>query len=119
MGESAILKDGCRVRLPFPHPSANVPPDILPYAATAATSTQGSTTVAFVMGFAVWIALGLLGGFVMYFSCRGPETTQLMTLVLSVFGAFIGGMLGMSGYIHNAPLPLRVGGLIGATLGAF
>ena len=65
--------------------------------------------MAFAMGFAVWIALGLLGGFVMYFFYRGPETTQLMTIVLSVFGAFIGGMLGMSPYIHHAPLPLRLG----------
>ena len=37
--------------------------------------------MAFAMGFAVWIALGLLGGFVMYFFYRGPETTQLMTIV--------------------------------------
>jgi uncharacterized membrane protein YeaQ/YmgE (transglycosylase-associated protein family) len=73
----------------------------------------------FIIGFAVWIALGLLGGFVMYFFYRGPETTQTMTLVLSSFGAFIGGMLGMSPYIHHAPMPLRLGGLIGATLGAF
>jgi uncharacterized membrane protein YeaQ/YmgE (transglycosylase-associated protein family) len=73
----------------------------------------------FIVGFAVWIALGLLGGFVMYYFYRGPETTQLMTLVLSSFGAFIGGMLGMSPYIHHAPLPLRLGGLIGATLGGF
>jgi uncharacterized membrane protein YeaQ/YmgE (transglycosylase-associated protein family) len=71
------------------------------------------------MGFAVWIALGLLGGFVMYFFYRGPETTQLMSIVLSVFGAFIGGMLGMSPYLHHAPLPLRLGGLIGAASGAF
>jgi uncharacterized membrane protein YeaQ/YmgE (transglycosylase-associated protein family) len=80
---------------------------------------QGTKTVAFAMGFAVWIVLGLLGGFVMYFFYRGPETTQLMSIVLSVFGAFIGGMLGMSPYIHHAPLPLRLGGLIGATAGAF
>jgi uncharacterized membrane protein YeaQ/YmgE (transglycosylase-associated protein family) len=72
----------------------------------------------FAMGFAVWIVLGLLAGFVMYFFYRGPQTTQLMTIVLSMFGAFIGGMLGMSGYIHHAPLPLRIGGLIGATAGA-
>jgi uncharacterized membrane protein YeaQ/YmgE (transglycosylase-associated protein family) len=71
------------------------------------------------MGFAVWITIGLLGGFVMYFFYRGPQTTQLMSIVLSVFGAFIGGMLGMSPYIHHAPAPLRLGGLIGATLGAF
>lgn len=71
------------------------------------------------MGFAVWIAIGLLGGFVMYFFYRGPQTTQLMSLVLSTCGAFIGGMLGMSPYIHHAPLPLRFGGLLGATMGAF
>lgn len=75
--------------------------------------------MAFVMGFAVWIVLGLLAGFAMFSFFRGPQTTQLMTIVLSVFGAFIGGMLGMSPYIHHAPLPLRPGGLIGATMGAF
>ena len=75
--------------------------------------------MAFAMGFAVWIALGLLAGFAMFSFFRGPQTTQLMTIVLSVFGAFIGGMLGMSPYIHHAPLPLRLGGLIGATMGAF
>ena len=73
----------------------------------------------FAMGIIVWIALGLLAGFVMYFFYRGPQTTQLMTLVLAAFGAFIGGMLGMSGYIHHAPEPLRFGGLLGATLGGF
>lgn len=75
--------------------------------------------MAFAMGFAVWIALGLLAGFAMFSFFRGPQTTQLMSIVLSVFGAFIGGMLGMSPYIHHAPLPLRPGGLIGATMGAF
>ena len=73
----------------------------------------------FIIGFAVWIALGLLGGFAMYWFYRGPQTSQAMSLVLSSFGAFIGGMLGMSPYIHHAPMPLRLGGLIGATAGAF
>ncbi|HEX6133908.1 MAG TPA: hypothetical protein VFZ24_08090 [Longimicrobiales bacterium] len=73
----------------------------------------------FAMGFAVWITLGVLAGFVMFFFYRGPQTTQLMSIVLSVFGAFIGGMLGMSPYMHHEPLPLRFGGLLGATMGAF
>ena len=72
----------------------------------------------FLIGFAVWIAIGIVGGFVMYMFFRGPQTTQMMTLIFGVFGAFIGGMLGMSGYIFHAPLPLRIGGLIGATMGA-
>jgi uncharacterized membrane protein YeaQ/YmgE (transglycosylase-associated protein family) len=41
-----------------------------------------------------------------------------MTLIFGVCGAFIGGMLGTSAYVHHDPLPLRLGGLIGAALGA-
>jgi len=72
----------------------------------------------FVTGLIVWVLLGVAGGFVMWFFYRGPQTTQLMTITLSLFGAFIGGMLGMSPYIHHDPMPLRLGGLLGATLGA-
>lgn len=72
----------------------------------------------FIIGIAVWIALGLAAGFAAFFFFRGPTTTLIMGLTLGAFGAFIGGMLGMSPYIHHAPLPLRLGGLIGATAGA-
>jgi uncharacterized membrane protein YeaQ/YmgE (transglycosylase-associated protein family) len=74
--------------------------------------------VAFIMGFAVWIVIGVAAGLILNATYRGPQTTALMTVTFGVFGAFIGGMLGMSGYIFHAPLPLRFGGLLGATLGA-
>lgn len=72
----------------------------------------------FITGFAVWVAIGLVAGFVVYLMYKGPETTQLVTLTFGIFGAFIGGMLGNSPYIHHDPNPLRFGGLLGAVLGA-
>jgi len=72
----------------------------------------------FITGFAVWIAIGLVAGFALYMLYKGPETTQLVTLTFGIFGAFIGGMLGNSAYIHHDPNPLRFGGLLGAVLGA-
>lgn len=72
----------------------------------------------FIIGFAVWITIGIVAGLVLNAAYCGPQTTQLMTVVFGVFGAFIGGMLGMSAYIFHAPQPLRFGGLLGATLGA-
>jgi uncharacterized membrane protein YeaQ/YmgE (transglycosylase-associated protein family) len=49
---------------------------------------------------------------------KGPATTQIVTLMFGVFGAFIGGMLGNAAYIHHDPNPLRFGGLLGAVMGA-
>lgn len=72
----------------------------------------------FIIGFAVWIAIGIAAGFATFAFYRGPTTTQLMSITLGAFGAFIGGMLGMSPYIHHAPLPLRFGGILGALMGA-
>ncbi|HSJ26364.1 MAG TPA: hypothetical protein VK929_16915 [Longimicrobiales bacterium] len=72
----------------------------------------------FIMGFIVWTAIGLVGGFALNNFYRGPETSLFITLVFGFFGAFIGGMLAMSGYIFHAPTPLRIGGLFGAALGA-
>lgn len=71
-----------------------------------------------IIGFVVWIIIGLAAGFATFAFYRGPTTTQLMSLTLAAFGAFIGGMLGMSPYIHHAPMPLRFGGVLGAALGA-
>jgi uncharacterized membrane protein YeaQ/YmgE (transglycosylase-associated protein family) len=71
----------------------------------------------FVLGFVVWLAIGLLGGYVLNNFYRGPETTLLMTLTFGVFGAFIGGMLGNAAYVFHDPAPLRFGGLLGAVLG--
>jgi uncharacterized membrane protein YeaQ/YmgE (transglycosylase-associated protein family) len=73
--------------------------------------------VAFIIGFAVWITIGVVAGFIVNAAWRGPQTTMVMTIIFGFFGAFIGGMLGMSPYIFHDPLPLRFGGLLGATLG--
>jgi uncharacterized membrane protein YeaQ/YmgE (transglycosylase-associated protein family) len=71
-----------------------------------------------VMGFVVWIAIGMAAGLIMDMMYHGPTTTRGMTLVFGFFGAFIGGMLSMSGYLFHDPEPLRIGGLVGATAGA-
>jgi uncharacterized membrane protein YeaQ/YmgE (transglycosylase-associated protein family) len=72
----------------------------------------------FTLGFIAWILIGLVGGFALNNFYRGPQTSLGLTLVFGFFGAFIGGMLGMSGYIFHSPTPLRLGGLLGATAGA-
>lgn len=69
-------------------------------------------------GLAVWLAIGIAGGFLVRTVYRAPATVFVMSIVLAVFGAFIGGMLGTSPYIHHDPTPLRFGGLLGAVLGA-
>jgi uncharacterized membrane protein YeaQ/YmgE (transglycosylase-associated protein family) len=72
----------------------------------------------FIGGFAVWLAIGLLGGFLARTVYRTDTTVAALTFAFGVFGAFIGGMLGTSAYIHHAPVPLRPGGVIGAVMGA-
>jgi uncharacterized membrane protein YeaQ/YmgE (transglycosylase-associated protein family) len=72
----------------------------------------------YIMGFVVWIAIGLIAGFIVDVLYRGPTTTRALTLVFGFFGAFIGGMLAMSGYLFHDPAPLRPGGLLGAAAGA-
>jgi uncharacterized membrane protein YeaQ/YmgE (transglycosylase-associated protein family) len=72
----------------------------------------------FIIGFAVWIAIGLVGGIISRLVYPAPGLIAGMTLIFGVCGAFIGGMLGTSAYVHHDPLPLRLGGLIGASLGA-
>ncbi|MGH7502327.1 MAG: GlsB/YeaQ/YmgE family stress response membrane protein [Longimicrobiales bacterium] len=73
----------------------------------------------FIIGFAVWLAIGLIGGIVSRVVYPATGIMPGLTIVFGVCGAFIGGMLGTSPYIHHDPLPLRLGGLIGATAGAF
>jgi uncharacterized membrane protein YeaQ/YmgE (transglycosylase-associated protein family) len=74
--------------------------------------------MAFITGFAVWLVIGLLAGFLARTLYRTAGTTAALTHAFGVFGAFIGGMLGTSAYIFHAPVPLRLGGIVGATLGA-
>ena len=72
----------------------------------------------FVFGLGVWWAIGLATGFAMRVVYRAEATTGVLSLLFGGFGAFIGGMLGTSPYIHHDPVPLRFGGLTGAVLGA-
>ena len=71
----------------------------------------------FIAGFALWVTFSLIAGFVVRMVYRAPTETWL-TFVFGFFGAFIGGMLGTSPYVHHDPNPLRVGSLIGAAIGA-
>jgi uncharacterized membrane protein YeaQ/YmgE (transglycosylase-associated protein family) len=72
----------------------------------------------FIAGFAVWIAFAAIGGFLLRMFYRAPHTETWLTFVFAFFGAFIGGMLGTSPYIHHDPNPLRFGSLLGAAIGA-
>ncbi|HEX7051279.1 MAG TPA: hypothetical protein VF188_13820 [Longimicrobiales bacterium] len=75
--------------------------------------------MAFVTGFLIWLAFGLLAAAIIRGLYRAPGTMGVLTFVLAIFGAFIGGMLGMYPYIFHEPVPTRPGGLIGALAGAF
>ena len=72
----------------------------------------------YIIGLVVWLAIGIVAGFIVDARYHGPTTTRGMTMIFGFFGAFIGGMLSMSGYLFHNPAPLRVGGLIGAVAGA-
>lgn len=73
----------------------------------------------FILGFAVWLAVGLVGALVIRSAYRTEGTVAALTIAFGVFGAFIGGMLGTSAYIYHNPVPLRLGGILGAAAGAF
>lgn len=72
----------------------------------------------YVIGFLVWLAIGLVVAGVIHTVYKGPDTAFVITVYLAVVGAFVGGMLGVSGYVYHLPRPLRPGGLVGATAGA-
>lgn len=74
--------------------------------------------MAFIIGFLVWAALGALAGVAARSLYRADGTLPALTVIFGVFGAFIGGMLGTSAYIFHNPVPLRLGGLLGAFMGA-
>ena len=71
----------------------------------------------FVVGFVVWVVLGLVGAVVARTLYRTDTTEAWLTFVFGLFGALIGGMLGVSPYIHHAPTPLRLGAIVGALMG--
>jgi uncharacterized membrane protein YeaQ/YmgE (transglycosylase-associated protein family) len=80
---------------------------------------NGNANMAFITGFAVWFGLGIVGGLIARALYRANHTGAALAVILGIFGAFIGGMLGTAAYVHHAPLPLRPGGLIGAVAGGF
>jgi uncharacterized membrane protein YeaQ/YmgE (transglycosylase-associated protein family) len=73
----------------------------------------------YVVGFLIWIAIAVLAGFLVRGFYRAPGVAVALTFIFAFFGSFIGGMLGVSGYIFHDPSPLRFGSLLGAVLGAF
>jgi uncharacterized membrane protein YeaQ/YmgE (transglycosylase-associated protein family) len=73
----------------------------------------------YVIGFVIWIVIGLVAAGVMRIIARAAATSAPVTFIFGIFGAFIGGMLGVSGYVFHDPAPVRFGGLLGALLGAF
>ena len=73
----------------------------------------------YALGFLVWLGIAIVG-FVVFRAVLGrrPNTVPWIGFILALFGTFVGGMLGVSGYIYHDPNPLRFGGLLGALLGA-
>jgi uncharacterized membrane protein YeaQ/YmgE (transglycosylase-associated protein family) len=72
----------------------------------------------FMFGLLVWLIIGLAAGLAMRVIYQAQASVKPLTITFGVFGAFIGGMLGTSPYIHHHPVPLRIGGLLGAVLGS-
>lgn len=70
------------------------------------------------VGFLIWFGIALVAGLSMYAVFHEAETNRVLTVIFAIFGAFIGGMLGVSGYIWHAPTPLRAGAVIGAIAGS-
>jgi uncharacterized membrane protein YeaQ/YmgE (transglycosylase-associated protein family) len=72
----------------------------------------------YILGFIIWTVIGLVAGGLVRAFYRVADTDLWLSLTFGFFGAFIGGMLGTSGYIHHDPSPVRFGSLLGATIGA-
>lgn len=72
----------------------------------------------FVIGFLIWLAIGVAAGLLLFATYRGPTTTAFLSVFFGVAGVFIGGMLGTAPYVAHDPTPLRFGAMVGAVLGA-
>lgn len=71
----------------------------------------------YLVGFALWIIIGIVAAVLARVLYSTPGTLAPLTFAFGLFGSFIGGMLGVSGYIFHDPSPLRFGGILGAVLG--
>jgi uncharacterized membrane protein YeaQ/YmgE (transglycosylase-associated protein family) len=104
------------------HASSRLPCDAAAPDVTCAAPNRSPVffegDMAFVTGFMVWAVLGIVAGAAIRAVYRAEGTLTALTLIFGLFGAFIGGMLGTAAYIHHDPLPLRLGGILGATIGA-
>lgn len=74
--------------------------------------------MAYVIGFAIWLVIGVIAALVMRTIYAAAATARWLTLAFGIFGAFVGGMLAASGYVYHQPTPLRIGALLGAVLGS-
>ena len=72
----------------------------------------------FATGILIWLAVGIGAALLFRALYRGPTTTLFLAVCFGMFGALVGGMLGVSGYVAHDPHPLRFGGLLGCVLGA-
>ena len=73
----------------------------------------------FATGILIWLAIGIGAALLVRAVFRGPTTTLALTICFGMFGALVGGMLGVAAYVTHDPSPLRIGGLIGTVAGAF
>ena len=72
----------------------------------------------YAIGFLIWLGIAVLALILVGMRYRRtPGTTMAVAAALIIIGTFVGGMLGVSGYIYHDPSPLRIGGMIGALLG--
>lgn len=72
----------------------------------------------FATGIIIWIVIGIGAALLFRAFYRGPTTTPFLGVCFAVFGALVGGMLGVAGYVTHDPSPLRIGGLLGCVAGA-
>ena len=75
--------------------------------------------MAYVLGFAIWIVIGLIAATVIRTVYAADLTATWLSYMFGFFGAFVGGMLAASGYVYHDPSPLRIGSIMGAILGSF
>ena len=72
----------------------------------------------FATGILIWLAVGIGAALLFRAFYRGPTTTLFLGVCFGMFGALVGGMLGVSGYVAHDPHPISFGGFLGCVLGA-
>lgn len=72
----------------------------------------------FIVGFLIWIVLAVAGMALARMTMRAEGLPVFLTFIFALFGAFVGGMIGVSAHVFHDPEPLSIGGVIGAVIGA-